>query len=346
MKTLFLTAPESLEYRETETPEVPEGWVKVRMRTVGICGSDIHYYVTGRIGDQVVTFPHVLGHEGCGEVITGAGALAAGTPVYVEPALVCHECDQCVAGRENTCRKISFFGNPNEFPGCMREEVAVPLENVAPLPAGIGRDEGFLLEPLCIGVYAVVRSGFRAGMTAFVAGCGPIGLSVLAGLGEWSPGAVYMSDPVAERRAAAAALGATAVWDPEPVSDGVRGRVLEASGGGVDVAFECAATRESVEDTFRSLKPGGTLMLVGIPEDFDVLSLDCSHMRRRELTLINVRRQNGMTARTMALLERRRDLGEVMVTHRFGPERAKEAFELVRRREDGVIKAVLEFCVE
>lgn len=343
MKTLFLTACEKLEYRETESPEAPEGWVKIRMRTVGICGSDIHYYVTGRIGDQVVTFPHVLGHEGCGEIITGADSLAPGTPVYVEPALVCHQCDQCRAGRENTCRNITFFGNPNEFPGCMREEIAVPLENAVPLPAGIGLDEGFLLEPLCIGMYTVVRSGFPTGGTALITGCGPIGLSILAALSELAPSALYMSDPVVARREAARALGATAAWDPEPVADGVHARTREASAGGVDVAFECAATRESIEDAFRSLKPGGRLMLVGIPEDFDQISFDTSFMRRNELTLINVRRQNGMTARTISLLEHRRDLKNVMVTHRFGPDKASEAFELVRQRKDGVIKAALEW---
>jgi len=343
VKTLFLEEIGRLGYRETAPPEVPDGWVKVRMRTVGICGSDIHYFVTGRIGDQVVTFPHILGHEGCGEIVEGAGELAPGTCVYLEPAVVCHECDQCRAGRENTCRKLAFFGNPGEFPGCMREEVAAPLENAVPMPPAIGSDEAFLLEPLCIGVYAVVRSRFARGGTALVTGCGPIGLSVLAGLSEFGPSAVYMSDPVPERRRAAQALGATEAWDPEPVAEGVRARVQEASGGGVDVAFECAATKESVEDAIRSLKPGGTLMLIGIPEDFDFFCFDSSHMRRHEITIVNVRRQNRMTARTISLLERRRDLKRVMITHRFRPEQANEAFDLVRERKDGVIKAVLEF---
>ena len=343
MKTLFLTEAKCLEYRETEPPKVPEGWAKVRIRTVGICGSDIHYFVTGRIGDQVVTFPHILGHEGCGEIIEGAGKFPPGTPVYVEPALSCHECDQCRAGRENTCRRMQFFGNPNEYPGCMQEEIVLPPENVVPLPPSVGLDEAFLLEPLCIGVYAVVQSRICENAAAAIVGAGPIGLSVLIALSEVNPAKVYATDPVAPRRKAAETLGATTALDPYLLEKGAAERIIEKSKGGVDVAYECAGTQESIDDAVRMLKPGGMLMLIGIPEEEDRISFDHSHMRRSEITIINVRRQNGMTPRTVALLERRRDVKDALITHHFKPEQANEAFELVHARRDGVIKAVLEF---
>jgi len=343
MKALLLTDVRRLECRDIPRPERPERWIRVRVKRVGICGSDIHYFVEGRIGDQVVAFPHQLGHEGSGVVMDGAGGFEPGTPVYLEPAVVCRECDQCRAGRENTCRRIQFFGNPNEFPGCMREEVVVPPENVVPLPPAIPVEEGFLLEPLCIGMYSAVRSGIREGASVAVVGCGPIGLSVLVALGEFAPKRVYATDPVEARRRAAEALGAHVVLDPSPVERGAAAVVLEESGGGVDAAYECAGTQESIDDAIRMLKPGGTLMLVGIPEGAERVSFDHSHMRRNEITILNVRRQNRMTPRTMPLLERRRDVAGVFVTHRFRPEQANEAFALVHERRDGVIKAVLDF---
>ena len=342
MKALLLTDLETFEWRDVDLPEAPADWVRVRMQHVGICGSDLHYYVEGRIGDQRCTFPHILGHEGCGEVLEGAGHFEKGTPVYFEPAIACHQCDQCRAGRENTCRRLTFFGNPNETPGCMREEIALPPENVFTLPEVMSPEEGFLLEPLCIGVYAVQRSHMPKGGTAAVVGSGPIGLSVLLGLSDYEPAEVYVTDPVPERRQAAERLGATKALDPSPVETGSAKEVYAAAGGGVDVAFECAATEESIEDAIHMLKPGGTLALVGIPESFDRMCFDHSHMRRNEITLVNIRRQNQAIEQALPLLERRRDFKDVMITHHFPITEAKKAFELVRERRDGVIKAVLD----
>jgi len=342
VKALLLTAPGRLECRDVPRPEGPPGWVRVRVRSVGICGSDIHYFVEGRIGDQVVSFPHQLGHEGSGVVLDAAGRLLPGVPVYLEPAVVCHQCDQCRIGRENTCRRIRFFGNPNEFPGCMREEVVVPPENVIPLPPSIPVEVGFLLEPLCIGMYAVARSGIGEGASVAVVGCGPIGLSVIAALSDAKPRMIYATDPVGARREAARALGADVALDPSPLEHGAASAVLSQTGG-VDAVYECAGTLASIDDAIHMLRPGGVLMLVGIPEGTDRVAFDHSHMRRNEITIVNVRRQNRMIGRALSLLERRPDLPDILITHRFPPERAEEAFSLVHERRDGVIKAVIDF---
>lgn len=343
MKTLFLTAPLTFECRETAPPDAPEGWLRVRVRHVGICGSDVHYYTEGKIGDAVVEYPHVLGHEVSGEVLDGAGHLAVGTPVYVEPALVCHECDQCRAGRENTCRNIKFLGKPLERPGCMCDEIVAPPECVIPLRAGMTLEEGLLLEPLCVGVYAVSRANLPESATVAVVGAGPIGLSVLLALSDGDAGQVFVSEPVEARRQAAAALGAATTLDPSPLAKGAHGAVQEASDGGVDVAFECAGSQEAIDDAIAMLKPGGTLMLIGIPETVDRIHLDPNALRHNEVTIVNVRRQNAAIERAMSLQERRRDFKDALITHRFAPEQAKEAFDLVHHRGKGVIKAVIAF---
>jgi len=341
MRALYLNAPGSLQFRETSPVEVPHGWVRVRMRYAGICGSDIHYFTEGRIGDQVVTSPFILGHEGSGEILDGEGALRAGLPVYIEPAIPCHHCDQCLSDRENTCRSMKFLGNPLETGGCMREEIAMPHECIVPIPNWMTLEEAVLLEPLCIGMYAVDRARGRKGCRAAVAGAGPIGLSVLLGLSEIEPRDIFVSEPIEERRRAAIRLGAGAVFVPG--TRGAADAVSAASEGGVDVAFECAGTQEAIDDAARMLRPGGTLVLIGIPEGVDRVTYDPHLMRRREITVINVRRQNRMVERAVSLLGRRRDAAAVLITHRFPASHATQAFSLVQQRGDGAIKALLEF---
>ncbi len=340
MKALYLSAPQSFEIRDVRPPESPEGWVRVRMRRVGICGSDIHYYATGRIGDQIVTYPFVLGHEGSGEILEGAGRFPKGMPIYIEPAMPCHHCDQCLAGRENTCRNLHFLGNPLETPGCMCDEIALPAECIMPVPEWMSLDEAVLLEPLSISTYAVLRSRVEKRRRGAIVGAGPIGLTVLLAFADLSPLQILVSEPVFARRSASENLGAHASFDPG--TEGAAEAIFEASHGGVDVAFECAGTQESIDDATRMLRPGGTLVLVGIPE-VDRVTYDPHLARRREITTVNIRRQNRCVEAALSILERRRDAVRVLVTHRFVPPRAKEAFELVHQKADGVIKALLEF---
>ncbi len=341
MKALFLSAPRSFEYLDAPSPECSPGMVKVRMKYVGICGSDIHYYATGRIGDQVVRYPFVLGHEGSGEIADGSGPLRSGTPVYIEPAMVCHACDQCLAGRENTCRKLKFLGNPLEHAGCMSEEIVLPSDCIVRLPEWLGQEEAVLLEPLSIGAYAVRRSGALKGCRAAVVGAGPIGLSVLLALEDFKPRRIFVSEPVPARREAAEKLGANGSFDPGPA--GAAPAMVAATDGGADISFECAGTQESIDDAAKMLRPGGTMVLIGIPEGLDRVTYDPHLARRRELTVVNIRRQNRCTEAALSILAARRDAAGVLITHRFSPVRAGEAFDLVEKKADGSIKVVLQF---
>ncbi len=341
MRALYLLGPRTFEWREAAPPDTPPEWVRVRVRHVGICGSDLHYFSAGRIGDQVVTSPFILGHEGSGEVLDGTGRFPAGLPIYLEPAICCHQCDQCLAGRENTCRKLKFLGDPLELNGCMCEEISMPPECIVPVPDWMGLEEAVLLEPLCIGAYAVDRSRVAGGYRAAVVGAGPIGLSVLLALSELAPCHAFVSEPVRARRRAAERLGADRTFDPG--FEGSATAVCDAADGGVDVAFECAGTQEGIDDACRMLRPGGTLVLIGIPEGTDRLTYDPHMMRRREITVVNIRRQNRMVERAIRILQRRRDAAGILITHRFPPTQAMPAFEMVERKEDGAIKALLQF---
>jgi L-iditol 2-dehydrogenase len=339
MNALFLTALRKLEYRTVPAMRAPRGWLRVRMRRVGICGSDIHYYTTGHIGNQIVRYPHILGHEGAGDILDGRGRFEKGQPVFIEPAISCGRCEQCLLGRENTCDELRFMGNPGELQGCMRDEIAMPPQNVVPLPKWMGLDQAALLEPLCIASHALGRSGAWPGCRCAIVGAGPIGLSVLLALGSIRPKQVLVSEPIPARRHAAARLGATRAFAPG--KGGSSQEVADASKGGVDFAFECVGTQEAVDDAVRMLRPGGSLIVIGITEGFDRVTFDPHWLRRQEINIISVRRQNRRLKAAMALLKSRRDAPAVLLTHRFPPERATEGFELARRRGDGVIKALL-----
>jgi len=194
---------------------------------------------------------------------------------------------------------------------------------------------------LCIAVYAVQRSRMGSDARVAIVGSGPIGLTTLLGVMKMQPRAIWVSEPVADRRSASKALGATAVFDPG--ADGAHKAVYDASDGGVDVAFECVGTPEAISDAAQMIRPGGTLVIIGIPEGEGIVPFDQTLMRRNEITIVNIRRQNRAIDAALPLLERRRDAGKVLLTHSFAPEKANDAFNLVRDRKDGVIKALIEF---
>jgi L-iditol 2-dehydrogenase len=342
MRSLYLTEPFRFDCRETPSPQAKPGWIRLRMRYVGICGSDVHYYATGRIGDQVISqYPFILGHEGSGEILDGAGHFAKDMPIYVEPAISCHRCDQCLAGRENTCRNLKFLGNPLEQAGCMSDEILMPPECIMPIPKWMGLEEAVLLEPLSIAIYSVLRSGVESGCSATIIGAGPIGLSVLLALRDRGARQVLVSEPVPARLQAAQRLGADAVFSPG--EDGAAAAITQESEGGVDVAFDCAGTQEAIDDATLSLKPGGTLVLIGITENPGRLTYNPHLMRRREITVVNIRRQNKCVDRAIAVLQNRRDAARILITHRFPPTKAAEAFDMVHHKVNGAIKALINF---
>lgn len=339
MKTITLTAPRRLEVTERPAPRpaAPHD-VLVRMTAVGVCGSDVHYFLNGKIGSQVVDYPFVLGHEGAGTVEavgTAVTRVKPGDRIAIEPAMSCHCCDQCRAGRPHTCRSLRFLGCPKQAEGCLSEYMVMPEECCFPVPASMTCEEAALVEPLAIGVYAVRQSVAMPGTRIAVLGCGPIGLSVLLAARAAGADAVFMTDPIAARRAKALEMGARQAVLPECTAD-----MLSAVPGGFDAVFECCGKQEAMDQAVDLLKPGGKLMMVGIPE-FDRWSFPVDKLRHREICLQNVRRQNGCAE--MAIDLAGQGPAAAMVTHRYPPERAAEAFDLVAAYRDGVVKAVVLF---
>lgn len=342
MKAAFLTGLRDIEIRDVPEPQLagPRD-VLVRIDAVGVCGSDVHYYRTGRIGAAVVNSPTVMGHECAGtvqQVGTEVRGVRPGQRVAIDPLVACGHCDQCQAGRPHTCRNQRFMGQPGELTGSLAEFVVMPQECCYPVPATMTAGQAALVEPLSIGVHAQRLSQLEAGATVAILGSGPIGLSVLLACRAAADCTAYVTDLVPERMKMAAQVGAA--WTGNPRQGDVVKTILEAAPAGVDLAFECAGQQETLEQAVELLKPGGTLVIVGIPEA-DEISFPVHTLRRKELTIKNVRRQNHCVAPAIQLISSGRISVDPLMTHHFPLEETQAAFDLVSGYQDGVIKAVI-----
>ena len=342
MKAQLLTGLRTLECREIATPVIARPTdVLLKIAYVGVCGSDVHYFETGRIGSQVVQYPFAVGHE-CSAAVVEVGpavtGLKAGQTVAIEPAVPCHTCDQCRTGRPHTCRTLKFLGCPGQIPGCLSEFLVMPAECCLLIDGKITLEQGVLCEPFAIGVYAVQQSSLRPAMTAAVLGAGPIGLSCLAAAKAAGAGVVYMTDIIPERAAIAKRAGAD--WVGNPGVEDVVSAVVTQQPDGLDVAYECAGQQETIDQALRMLKPGGTLMLIGIPRE-ERIGFCPDLMRRKEIRVLNVRRQNHCTQKAIDLVAQKKVDLDYMITHTFDFSQTAEAFELVAGYRDGVVKALI-----
>jgi len=344
MKAMVLTGIRRMEMTEIPAPTIEtDNQVLIRMSRVGVCGSDVHYYVEGRIGSQVVQYPYRVGHE-CSGVVEAVGEAVTnvkpGDRIAVEPAQVCFQCDQCLTGRINTCRELKFLGTPGQGPGCLCEYIVMPAECCFPVPDSLSLDEAALCEPLSIGIYSVKQSIPMDGAKIGILGSGPIGLSVLIPALRAGAAAAYVTDKLDERLAVARKAGAT--WTGNPDTTDVVAAVAAAEPPLLDCVFECCGEQEAIDQAVEMLTPGGTLVVVGIPR-VDRISFSIDRIRRKEISIRNIRRQAHCVQDAIDLVAADDvDLG-FMLTHSFPFDCSVEAFDLVDAYRDGVVKAMIRF---
>lgn len=343
MKVAYLTALRTVEIREEPKPRLQrDDDVLIRVDTVGVCGSDMHYYRTGRIGDQVVQYPWIVGHECAGTVeavAPGATGVAVGDRVAVDPLVACGRCDQCLSGRAHTCRDQAFLGCPGQLAGSLADYITMPAACCYGVPDAMTTTQATMIEPFSIGYYAARRlAGDVTGKTVAILGSGPIGLCVLAALKHGGAGAVYMTDLRDNRLELARTMGAD--WTGNPRSHDIVSAIEQAQPLGVDLAFECAGEQDTLDQCVEVLTPGGTLLVVGIPE-LDRISFLMDQMRRKELLVQNVRRQNDCMADAIELVATGQVDLDAMVTHNYSIEQTNEAFDVVADYRDNAVKAMI-----
>ena len=337
MRAARLQAVGDLRVTEEPAPEAGPGMSLVRVTAVGICGSDLHWWDEGAIGDATLGHPLVLGHEGAGVIAEGP---RRGERVAIDPAIPCQTCRACRDGYRNLCHRIMFSGH-GETDGMMREVMAWPSALLYPLPDSLSDTDGALLEPLGVALHSVDLGHLPFGGTASVVGCGPIGLLLIGVLKAAGASSVLAIEPLAHRREAAARYGAdlAAAAGSFGESSAGHGLMRELTGSGVDVAFEAAGTDSGIRLAVESVRPGGRVVLAGIPGD-DVIRFRASAARRKGLTIAMVRRMNEAYPRAIGLAARGAvDLAS-LVTGRAGLGEAAEAFGDAARRSG--LKVIIE----
>jgi L-iditol 2-dehydrogenase len=323
MKSIRLHGMGDLRIYDEPVPAIGEGERLVRIRSVGVCGSDLHWFSEGEIGDAKLEHPLILGHEFAGE-------LEDGQRVAVDPAIPCGRCESCEHGHPNLCSNIIFAGH-GKHDGALREYMTWNEKSLFPIPDSLSLEDGAMLEPLGVAIHSVDLGKLKTGMTVGVFGCGPIGLLIIQ-LAKLSGAAqIIATDKLIHRAEAAKACGADHVF---LVGDNSQLCEIRAAAGvrGVDVAFEAAGVPDAVDTSVATVVPGGKVILVGIPDD-DKTSFSASTARLKGLTIKLARRMKHTYPRAIDLVSKGLVDVRSIVTHRFPLEQASEAFRTAERRE-------------
>jgi L-iditol 2-dehydrogenase len=323
MRVSILRGVGDVAVEERPVPEPGPGEVLVRIGSVGVCGSDVHYYEHGRIGPYVVDQPLVLGHE-AGGVVAGLGpgvaSLALGQRVSLEPGVPCRSCEQCLAGRYNLCPFVEFFATP-PYDGAFSEYVVHPAAFVFAVPDTVSDDAAGLLEPLSVGVWACRRGGVGPGARVLVTGAGPIGLVCAQAALAYGATEVVVTDVNASRLALAERLGMRAVDVSEtPVGE---------AGIEPDVLLECSGHPGATRDAIRTVARAGRVVLVGMGSD--ELMLPLPYVQDHELVLTGAFRYANTWPTAIALAASGRVNLDLLVTGHFGLEEVEQALTAARR---------------
>ncbi|MCX5776803.1 MAG: NAD(P)-dependent alcohol dehydrogenase [Candidatus Firestonebacteria bacterium] len=341
MKAAVLTKIRKFILEDREIPKLKPGFALVRIRAVGICGSDVHYFTHGRIGNQVVKKPLVLGHEASGLVVgigKGVKNVKVGDKVALEPAIFCEKCEFCKSGRENLCKQVKFFGTP-PVDGTYQEYVLHPSKMLFKLPKNMSFEQGALLEPLTIGMYAVQLAELKRTDTIAILGSGPIGLSILKSALYQGVKKIFVTDYLAYRLKIAAKHKNVVVVNAG--ANPVKKIVALTKGRGVDAVFEAAGAPEAFAQSILIARTGGRVIWVGIP-DGDDITINNHEARRKELVIKTVRRTKHQNEKAIHAVGKGMIEVRDMATHRFRLEEIAKAFRVVENYKDSVVKAIIE----
>ena len=342
MKALQLVAPQKLEMGVLPDPPDPgPGEVLVRLRSTGVCGSDMHVFSEGGIGGIEAEYPSVLCHEPGGEVVEcgpGVVGLSGGDKVAIEPFVVRAECEFTRTGRKNLALAHEFMGK--DFPGALREFAVMPRCNLIEIPEPMTFADAAFVEPVAVLLHTYELAELKMGETVAVVGAGPIGLIAVAVARISGASVIVAADRIAHRLERATALGATAAVDVR--SDSPADAVMDLTQCGAHVVVDAAGTAESINTSLACLRPGGRMVLVGIPSAASV-PLPLWTALDREARIHVQKRSNGNDHDALDLIRRGAIHTNDIISHRFPMEQGQEAFDMMAAYREGVIKPLIEW---
>ena len=342
MRSIQLVAPRTLEEREMAQPADPgHGEVTVQIHAVGICGSDLHWYLEGRIGDSQAVYPQVLGHEPAGQVIAvgpGVHDFSVGDRVVIEPSLTCGHCEHCLKGHHNNCVESVFLGGP-QAPGLFREYVTLPAGNCTGFPKEFDYVTATLAEPLAVMMHMLELTEIHVGDTVAVTGAGPIGMLCAAVARAAGASRIFIADRLPYRLKLAMSMGADVAVDTTVQS--LVETVLDATHGrGVDLVLEAAGSPETVNAAIQMARTGGTVLMIGIMSEL-YPKIDIHTAMAKELDLQTLKRSNHRSQEALNLMSSGR-ISTSLITHRLCLNETPKAFQMLTEYTDGVGKAIIQ----
>lgn len=343
MKVVYLTEPGKMEIVEEPVPEAGRGQVLVRIEYNGICGSDVHFFKDGRVGDCVLTDKFVLGHEVSGTVVElgeGVENLNVGDRVALEPGYACGKCEFCKSGRYNLCPDVKFFAAP-PVRGALQEYVAHPADMCFKLPDNVSTMEGALVEPLAVGLHATGLGNVGLGQSVVILGAGCIGLVTLLSARARGASKIIVADLYEKRLEYAREMGADVTINAQ--TEDVPGRIREILKEGPDVVLETAGSPATIAQTAHIAKRGGTIVLVGMSAQSEI-SYNFFQIMEKEATVKCVFRYRNLYPTAIAAIASGSINVKQIVTHEFSLEDSNLAFDTVVKDARNVVKGIIKMC--
>lgn len=339
-----MTQVGKIEMQERPVPTPKDDEVLVKVEYVGVCGSDVHYYEHGRIGNFVVEKPIILGHE-CAGTVKAVGKsvthLKPGDRVALEPGVPCGKCEFCMTGRYNLCPDVVFMATP-PYDGAFVEYVAHPANMAFLLPENMTTMEGALVEPLSVGFHAAQQSGASVGQTAVILGAGCIGLVTMLSLHSMGVKTVYVVDVIEKRLEKAKALGAAAVFNSKQ-KDVCREIMTLTNGQGVDLVFETAGNAATTYMTSYLVKKGGTITLVGMAPNPE-MNYNFGNILDKEATIKSVFRYRNIYPKAIQAISAGDIPIKAIVSDVFPFDEVEKAIQYNINNKADVTKIVISFC--
>ena len=341
MKAAFLYKPGDICIEEMDIPVPKDDEALIRIKAVGVCGSDVHFYEVGRIGDFVVTDPLILGHECAGEVV-GVGkdvkTVKVGDKVAIEAGVPCRKCEFCRLGRYNLCADVTFLATP-PFHGAFCEYIAHPEDFLFKLPDNMSFEEGAMIEPLAVGIYAAERGDVNIRDTVAIIGAGPIGLMTLQAVRARGATEVLITEVEPFRLDFAKKLGASLAInarEEDPVQ-----KILEYTNGGADVVMEAIGLPETIGQSIKVAKPGAIIVWIGMPT-VDDIPIRAVEAICKDVDIRGIFRYANAYPPAIRLVSSGEIDVKSMITTRFALDQVQEALEYPGKHTGSCIKVMVE----
>lgn len=339
MRAAYLEDIGDIKIKNIEKPKPNDNEVLVKIKSVGVCGSDIHYYKHGKIGDFVVNEPLILGHESAGEVVEigdEVTSLKVGDRVSLEPGVPCRKCEYCKKGKYNLCPDVEFMATP-PVDGAFTEYVKHPADFTFKISDNMTYEEGALIEPLAVGLYSAGRVNLKPGMKVVILGAGPIGLTTLQAV-KSSGAEVVISDINSFRLSYAQKFGADKTINAKKVD--TEEEVKKYFNGGADIVFECAGTVNTTKLTTKLAKRGGKIVITGMASA-DTIDYDMIGLGAKEQEIYGVFRYANVYKKAIKMVSRGKIDLKSMVTDSYSLDEIQDALEYADKNKDKAVKVVV-----